>query len=94
MRNYFGSRCARTYAAIATVMYLTGCATPYQPMSFGGGFAETQLDENVFRVEVRGNGFTGRERVQDFALLRGARTYNCERVHLLRDCGFSELGKD
>ena len=37
-----------------------------------GGYSETQLDTNIFRVSVRGNGFTSHERAADLALLRGA----------------------
>ena len=51
---------------------LAGCATPYQPVGFGGGYSETQLAPDVFRVYVRGNGYTSMERAQDFALLRAA----------------------
>jgi type II secretory pathway pseudopilin PulG len=51
---------------------LSGCATNYQSNSFTGGYSETQLDENVFKVAFRGNGYTGRERVADFTLLRSA----------------------
>lgn len=51
---------------------LSGCATTYQSNSFSGGYSETQLDENVFKVTFRGNGRTGRERVADFTLLRSA----------------------
>jgi hypothetical protein len=58
--------------AIAGVILLAGCATPYQPKSFTGGFSETQLSENTFRVYFRGNGYTGEERAEDFTLLRSA----------------------
>jgi hypothetical protein len=51
---------------------LSGCATSYQSSGSTGGYSETQLDENVFKISFRGNGFTGRERVADFALLRSA----------------------
>ena len=51
---------------------LQGCATSYQKNSFTGGYSETQLDKNVFNVSFRGNGYTGRERVADFTLLRSA----------------------
>jgi hypothetical protein len=37
-----------------------------------GGFSETQLDENVFRVSFRGNEYTRPERAADFSLLRAA----------------------
>jgi hypothetical protein len=50
----------------------SGCATTYQSSSFTGGFKETQLAPDVFRVSFSGNAFTSPERVQDFALLRAA----------------------
>ena len=52
------------------VVLVLGCATPYKSSGFRGGYSETQLDENVFKVSFRGNGYTGRERASDFALLR------------------------
>ncbi len=51
---------------------ISGCATTYQSHSYSGGYSETQLDENVFKVSFRGNGYTNRERVADFTLLRSA----------------------
>lgn len=53
-------------------IFIQGCATTYQRTGFTGGYSETQLDENVFKVSFRGNGYTGRERVSDFTLLRSA----------------------
>lgn len=50
---------------------LTACTT-YQPNGFTGGYSETRLGENIFNVNFRGNGYTSRERVYDFALLRSA----------------------
>jgi hypothetical protein len=55
-----------------TALSLVGCATPYQPKGFKGGFSETQLSENVFRVYFRGNGYTKEERAEDFTMLRSA----------------------
>jgi hypothetical protein len=49
-----------------------GCATPYQPVGFTGGFSETQLAPDLFRITFEGNGYTSTERAQDFALLRAA----------------------
>lgn len=51
-----------------------GCAipTPYQPDGFLGGFTETRLTSNTWRVNFQGNGFTKTEVVQDYALLRSA----------------------
>ena len=56
----------------AFVLFITGCATTYQPNSFTGGFSETRLGENVFRVTFQGNGYTGKNKVADFTLLRSA----------------------
>lgn len=54
------------------VLVISGCATTYQSNGFSGGYSETQLDENIFKVTFRGNGFTNRERTEDFTLLRSA----------------------
>jgi hypothetical protein len=58
--------------AVVVALLIQGCATTYQSSGFSGGYSETQLDENVFNVSFRGNGYTGRERVADFTLLRSA----------------------
>jgi hypothetical protein len=55
-----------------TSLFILGCATAYQKSGFTGGYSETQLDDNVFVVSFRGNGYTKRERVADFTLLRSA----------------------
>lgn len=60
------------FAFVAIVLFLQGCATAYQKTGFSGGYSETQLDENVFRVSFSGNGYTGSERAADFTLLRSA----------------------
>src|SRR5262245_15060327 len=51
---------------------VTACATPYQSTGFSGGFSETRLAPDVFRVNFSGNGYTSAERAQDFAFLRAA----------------------
>jgi hypothetical protein len=51
---------------------LASCSTAYQPAGFMGGFSLTRLDENVFQVSFRGNGYTRQERANDLALLRSA----------------------
>ena len=62
----------RFLPALVTLAVLTGCATPYQQKGFRGGFSETRLESNVFRVTFRGNGYTSEERAADYALLRSA----------------------
>ena len=58
--------------ALIVVTVLAGCATAYQAEGLSGGFSEAQLDENVFQVTFKGNGYTARDRANDFALLRSA----------------------
>lgn len=54
------------------LILLSGCATSYHPNSFSGGYTETQLAENIWRVSFEGNGYTRQQRAEDFALLRCA----------------------
>ena len=58
------------YLLLVCLLVVAGCATPYQSKGFTGGYSEVQLDENVFKVSFRGNGYTGKERAANFALLR------------------------
>jgi len=58
-------------AAIAALV-LSACATSYQADSWTGGFSETQVAPNAFRVSFRGNGFTSRNRAEEMTLLRSA----------------------
>jgi len=55
-----------------SLIFLSGCATSYHPTSFSGGYTETQLAENIWRVSFEGNGYTRQQRAEDFALLRCA----------------------
>ena len=63
---------ALRFFVITLVVCYSGCATSYHTTSYTGGFSETQLAPEVFRVFFRGNGYTSGERAQDFALLRAA----------------------
>jgi hypothetical protein len=62
----------RKIVAIILVVFLSGCATPYQPAGFAGGFAEVQLDNDVWRVSFKGNGYTDLDRVEELVMLRSA----------------------
>ncbi|MDR1434746.1 hypothetical protein [Candidatus Endomicrobiellum devescovinae] len=57
---------------IVSFLSFQGCATIYQPEGITGGFSETQLDENKFRVKFSGNGYTSNERARNFCWLRCA----------------------
>lgn len=60
------------YLGIVIVFALCGCATPYQPRGFSGGYSDVQLDNNVFQVRFQGNRHTNEEKAADFTLLRSA----------------------
>jgi hypothetical protein len=64
----------QTFASmiLPLALALGGCATAYQPTGLEGGYEETQLAPDVYRVSFRGNAVTEPERAQDFALLRAA----------------------
>jgi hypothetical protein len=57
---------------IVLALSTAGCATGYHSTGFTGGYSDTQLAPDVFRVTFRGNAYTEPERVQDFALLHAA----------------------
>lgn len=60
---------------IAIPLLLAACArpTPYAPVADGGfGYSDHVLEEDRYRVEVRGNRFTPRGRVDDYLLYRAA----------------------
>jgi hypothetical protein len=49
-----------------------GCATPYTGSGLLGGYSDTALAPDVYRISFQGNGYTSQERTQDFAILRAA----------------------
>lgn len=57
---------------ILAAIALSACATSYQSKGLTGGFDETQLDKNVFRITFTGNGYTKSDRAEEMALLRSA----------------------
>lgn len=64
--------CTKTGLLLITVVVLLIQCTPYQSAGFTGGYSETRLDENVWKVHFKGNGYTGLERASDLCLLRSA----------------------
>lgn len=56
----------------ALVVLGAACSTPYQAKGYRGGFSETKLADDVYRVRFKGNGYTSRERVEDFVMYRAA----------------------
>ncbi len=61
----------RTFALLA-VLFSVGCATPYQPHGFRGGYSESRLGPDAFTVRFHGNAYVAASRVSDFTMLRAA----------------------
>lgn len=57
---------------LTLTLCIAACATAYQPKGLTGGFNETQLSDDSYRVSFTGNGFTDADRATDFFLLRCA----------------------
>jgi hypothetical protein len=61
-------------AATAVTVFAFGCATEYQSLdeSITGGYTETRLSPDSWRVRVNGNGLTTRRDVEQFLMRRAA----------------------
>jgi hypothetical protein len=66
------SMISRLTVLLLLALTIAGCATAYKSSGITGGYRETWLAPDVVRVSFRGNGYTARERAQDFALLRAS----------------------
>jgi hypothetical protein len=64
----------RLSVVIITCILAAGCATQYRSIdsSLTGGFTETQLAPDSWRVMVQGNGFTTRGEAEQFLMRRCA----------------------
>tara|TARA_B100000161_G_C33517265_1_gene399347 strand:- start:370 stop:1014 length:645 start_codon:yes stop_codon:yes gene_type:complete len=58
--------------SIIIILFLVSCGTQYQATSWTGGYSETQLGENMFKVYFQGNGYTSSQKAADMCLLRCA----------------------
>jgi hypothetical protein len=56
------------------LLFLTACpgATSYKPMGFTGGFSETQISKDRYKIYYKANAFVGSEIVENRAMLRAA----------------------
>src|SRR6185436_16372959 len=61
-------------AALALLLLAFGCATGYQSLDEGitGGYTETRLAPDEWRLLVEGNGLTERRQVEQILLRRAA----------------------
>ena len=58
--------------AIIFILTLSGCATPYQPDGYGGGYSEMALAKDMYQVNFSGNGYTSENTVESMLLRRCA----------------------
>ena len=63
---------ARPALLILGALVLAGCATPYQPRGFTGGYSDRRIDSSTFHVSFRGNAYTSRQAVETASLQRCA----------------------
>ncbi len=61
-----------TVIVVLVLLLCAGCATGYHRQGWTGGYNESQLQEDIFRVSFKGNAFIDKEKVQDYLLLRCA----------------------
>ncbi len=59
------------FLPLAVGLMVSSC-TSYKKDGIAGGFTETQLGENIWRVNARGNAFATDELIADMILLRSA----------------------
>lgn len=66
------SRLSTVLMGASVAAIFAGCATPYQPRGLAGGYADTRLAADTFRVEFFGNAYTSRAQVETGVLVRAA----------------------
>lgn len=58
--------------AFLFIISIYACTPTYSTKGIYGGYSDTQLSDNMFRISYYGNGYTSYEYVDDMALLRSA----------------------
>ncbi len=75
------------FSFLIVVMFIySGCATMYQPMTWTGGYRDTQLQPDVFQIYVSGNAYISADQVFKYALVRSAELTlqnDCEYFYIL-----------
>ncbi|MEA4848386.1 MAG: hypothetical protein VB106_14240 [Clostridiaceae bacterium] len=60
----------KSFFLLTLCLLITACASSYKKIGIGGGYDETILAPNQYRISFRGNGYTSMERAKDYAMLR------------------------
>lgn len=59
-------------AIIGVGLLLAACATPYQSYGLSGGVGSQQLNDRLYKIDAKGNGYTSRGRVEDYTMLKAS----------------------
>lgn len=78
--------------AAAAAIVISGCASPYQPHAFAGGYTEQWRSKNLVVVDFKGNGFTSADQAADMALLRAAELALAHDYRAFRIVGDADIG--
>ena len=62
----------RTAFILLALAMLAGCATGYGPQGYTGGYIDTKIEEDVYRIRYSGNGMTSRDKVWQYWIYRCA----------------------
>jgi hypothetical protein len=57
---------------VASAFIFSGCVSPYAPYGLFGGYSDTELAPDFYRIVFHGNNHTTRERTEDMTLLRAS----------------------
>ena len=62
----------KKFLLLLLCLSLVGCATGYQRQGLTGGYSDTKIQDDIFKVSFRGNAYCYQGRAEDFVLLRSA----------------------
>ena len=57
---------------VCFILSATSSCTTYKKMGIGGGFDETRLGENIWRVNARGNAYASKDLIANMIMMRSA----------------------
>ena len=68
----------KTIVLLILAILISGCATGYQRQSWTGGYSNLKIQDDIFKVRFKGNGYTHRRREGNYYSYKGYR-YNGKR---------------
>jgi uncharacterized protein YceK len=62
------------YVLVLLTVLLSGCATSYKPLGWGGGYSDSEVGENKYIVRFSGNGYTKAAKAEKLCLSKSSRS--------------------